>query len=97
MFEYEPGSELMTWRLPAWPITRVTKAQQLGRHRRHYLEYEGPVSGNRGEVRRVAAGACLVSCTSDGTWLVTLLNEPGRPTVSVSLVPQSSYVVSLLT
>lgn len=29
-------------------------------HRRIYLTYEGPVSGNRGSVRRVAQGRCQV-------------------------------------
>ena len=33
-------------------------AELIGDHRREYLEYEGPVSGGRGEVRRVAGGEC---------------------------------------
>src|SRR4029079_11706988 len=31
-------------------------AMQLGHHRRDYLELEGPLSGDRGTVMRVAAG-----------------------------------------
>lgn len=31
----------------------------LPAHRRQYLDYEGPVSGNRGEVKRVLGGICL--------------------------------------
>ena len=30
--------------------------EPLGEHRREYLTYEGPVSGGRGEVKRVAGG-----------------------------------------
>src|SRR5262245_13805374 len=57
-FMLEWGQALRTWRLaiqpdalgveiPAWP---------LGEHRIAYLDYEGPVSGNRGEVKRWDAG-----------------------------------------
>lgn len=31
---------------------------QLPGHRKHYLDYEGPVSGNRGEVKRIMGGTC---------------------------------------
>jgi len=31
---------------------------QLPCHRKHYLDYEGPVSGNRGEVKRIMGGTC---------------------------------------
>src|SRR2546429_2134698 len=96
MFEYEPGSDLITWRLPIWPITQVTRVTELGKHRRHYLDYEGPVSGDRGTVRRVATGACLVQHMNDG-WMVTLLNEPRRPTVMISLQDPAAYLASLLT
>lgn len=33
---------------------------RLPDHRRRYLEYEGPVSGDRGRVDRVAAGHCEI-------------------------------------
>lgn len=32
------------------------RAARLADHRRLYLDYEGPISGDRGEVRRVAEG-----------------------------------------
>ncbi len=32
-------------------------AEPLGDHRRDYLEYEGPVSGQRGRVTRIDAGS----------------------------------------
>ena len=31
-------------------------AQQLGHHRKSYLEYEGPLSGDRGQVHRIDSG-----------------------------------------
>lgn len=41
---------------PACSVQRF-KAEAMPDHRRAYLEYEGPVSGERGSVSRVAAGS----------------------------------------
>jgi hypothetical protein len=60
MFEREPKGALVTVRCTDWPPTRQTRFEHIGDHRRDYLEYEGPVSGNRGQVRRVEAGTCTV-------------------------------------
>jgi len=51
---------VVTFRL-ASPIHRLEPGQNLaaeriGEHRAMYLDYEGPVSGNRGTVSRLAAG-----------------------------------------
>ena len=56
LFERQPGGSLMTWRSVVWPVVDFTPLERLADHRREYLEYEGPVSGDRGEVRRVAGG-----------------------------------------
>ena len=56
MFESTPGSALLTWRSPTWPIIAATQTQRIDDHRRDYLQYEGPVSRNRGVVARVAQG-----------------------------------------
>ena len=52
----EAGDVLETWRLAAPPGTQAIDAAALGDHRRMYLDYEGPVSGKRGNVRRWDAG-----------------------------------------
>jgi hypothetical protein len=65
MLATDDAGPLMTWRLPRWPMEVGDVALPLPAHRRAYLDYEGPVSGNRGEVRRVAAGqAELIEKTS---------------------------------
>lgn len=48
----EAGAALHTWRLaqPPRPGARI-QATALPDHRIMYLDYEGPVSGNRGQVR----------------------------------------------
>ena len=56
MFETASGSALSTWRSSEWPVTATATITPIAEHRRDYLGYEGPVSGNRGTVRRVADG-----------------------------------------
>jgi hypothetical protein len=49
----EAGDSLRTWRLAAPPQAgKVVAATATLDHRRRYLDYEGPVSGNRGCVVR---------------------------------------------
>jgi hypothetical protein len=53
----EAGDVLRTWRLATTPDrNQPIKAESLGDHRKLYLDYEGPVSGNRGQVKRWDAG-----------------------------------------
>ncbi len=66
MFEVE--SVLWTWQLASFPADGVSgAARRIFDHRLVYLDYEGPVSGGRGEVRRLERGQY--------DWLV---QEPGR-------------------
>lgn len=51
-FMLEQAGVLRTWRLLASPDEQRSAAELLPDHRLAYLDYEGPVSGNRGEVRR---------------------------------------------
>ena len=55
-FETKPGSTLITWRSPTWPIANPTPLERLADHRREYLDYQGPVSNNRGQVHRIVGG-----------------------------------------
>jgi hypothetical protein len=71
----EEGDVLQTWSLaklpqgwsavteseplPAIATSNTVEAEQLADHRLAYLEYEGPVSGDRGSVRRLDAGTIV--------------------------------------
>src|SRR5262249_1618540 len=56
-FLLEAGPVLRAWRLLAEPAPGQTvPAQPNADHRLFYLDYEGPVSGDRGTVRRWDAG-----------------------------------------
>lgn len=72
MFETGPDSPLATWRSPTWPPLADTPLTPLPDHRRAYLTYEGPVSGGRGSVRRVASGRYAVRDTAGATLVVEL-------------------------
>ena len=53
----EAGAALQTWRLAEPPTAGLAiDAASLSDHRPAYLDYEGPVSGERGTVRRWDAG-----------------------------------------
>ena len=61
----ESGERLRTWRLLEAPAPEdVVRAQALADHRLLYLDYEGPVSGGRGEVRRWDLGVYTLAAES---------------------------------
>ena len=84
MIEHGAAHGLMTWRSPVWPIHQTVQLQALGEHRRDYLDYEGPVSGGRGYVRRVAAGTYLLSIDEQRqTLTLEFQTGPDRPTLVI--------------
>ena len=66
----------------AWPHTPIravppapgldVAAERLADHRPHYLDYEGPLSGDRGAVTRWDAGHYELESQSPARWVVTL-------------------------
>jgi hypothetical protein len=58
-FMLEMGDALRTWALDAEPAGSLSiTATALADHRAIYLEYEGPISGDRGQVTRWDWGDC---------------------------------------
>lgn len=56
-FLLEQGESCLTWRLLKSPDSLgEIPAEAIADHRLLYLDYEGPVSGNRGTVKRWDAG-----------------------------------------
>ncbi len=57
---------LLAWSIPTWPPPeQPVAAQRLPLHRRRYLDYEGPLSSNRGHVTRLDGGEFLTMDRSD--------------------------------
>jgi hypothetical protein len=71
------GELLATWQVLGDP-TKPDKtnhhwpARRIADHRRAYLEYEGPISGGRGEVTRVDRGTWRPIEQGPITWLIQL-------------------------
>jgi hypothetical protein len=65
----EAGEALCTWRLARPPLEpgETIAASKLADHRLHYLDYEGPVSGGRGTVKRWDAGSYVALGASGET------------------------------
>lgn len=75
-FMLEADDVLKTWALPQTPRPGVEMdCEALGDHRLAYLDYEGPLSGERGSVARWDCGAYLLERRSDTEWVVFLEGE----------------------
>ncbi len=69
----ETGDALRTWALEQEPTVGSTvNAEQLADHRLAYLDYEGPVSGERGNATRWDQGTYNVECERDDEIIVML-------------------------
>jgi hypothetical protein len=80
----EAGESLNTWALPQLPQPGVEiPCEALADHRLAYLDYEGPIAGDRGSVARYDHGVYTVQRQNDALWIVDLLGEnlSGRATL----------------
>src|SRR5512140_3262417 len=84
----DQGETLATWKFAAPPETAAAAplgGERIGDHRRVYLDYEGPVSGDRGHVSRHDHGTCLVADQTAAAWTVEFRGErlSGRYTLAL--------------
>lgn len=74
----ETAGVLATWQVSAppeqWGPDPIL-CERIFDHRLQYLTYEGPVSGGRGQVRRVEQGMFEVMRESDSRWDVRLIGQ----------------------
>jgi hypothetical protein len=68
----------------------IVEAEALGDHRRDYLEYEGPVSGERGQVTRIDSGVFETIDESRQSWQVELCGEHIRGRVTLKAGPEGA-------
>jgi hypothetical protein len=89
-FLLEEATSARTWRLLRKPcLNEPIAAEPLSAHRLMYLDYEGPVSNNRGVVRRVVEGRYAIdsisSSSSEGQTLrLQLLDNRFARTATIS-------------
>ena len=78
LLERQPGGALRSWRLLEEPVAgSCCPAEALPDHRRLYLDYEGPVSGDRGVVAQVDAGTYAPAADSGPEWRIRLSGRRG--------------------
>ena len=84
-FMLETDGVLATWALPRPPdATDPMIVEALPDHRLAYLDYEGPISGDRGSVTRWDCGTYLVERRGEAELVVTLAGGKltGRATLT---------------
>lgn len=94
LVDVDGSSLLATWRSDAWPIASPLTLLRQPDHRRIYLDYEGLLSGNRGQVRRVDAGPCHLVQLSADHWQ---LARPGAPTLDLLRLDPDHWQASPIT
>jgi hypothetical protein len=65
-------------------------AEQLADHRVVYLDYEGPVGGDRGRVTRLDSGTFTSIKESPDEWIVTLSGQTIRGRLILRRTPPTS-------
>ncbi len=88
MLEHE--GRLLTWAIAELPSATAQPADELAPHRLDYLSYEGPISNNRGEVKRVVEGEFdwLLQQADELAVQLHSLQLSGRLTLRRELVPR---------
>ena len=89
----EAGDVLQTWRLAQPPeSSSPIEATQLPDHRLLYLDYEGPVSGDRGRVSRWDAGRYVEDANSPaGTRILIMAGMKIRGKVRLERVEGTTW------
>ena len=86
---------LKTWALEAEPAAaRSISAAQLDDHRLAYLEYEGPVSGDRGHVTRWDHGSYEVRQWDEDRIVVVLAGQRWRCPATASHIDLARWNVA---
>jgi len=90
-FMLESGNVLRTWALQEEPHRGATvAAEALADHRLAYLDYEGPVSGNRGRVIRYDEGTYDLVCDTPTRVTVSLAGRALQCSATLERGPDDS-------
>lgn len=91
-FLLEQGASCRTWRLLQSPdSTSRIPAEAIADHRLLYLDYEGPVSGDRGHVTRWDCGTFEYQCQQSDKVIVLLHGRQIRGQVTLLQTDDGSW------
>jgi len=98
LVEQPDAAMLATWALDGPPVeSRPIPARRLPDHRPLYLDYEGPVSGDRGHVSRWDHGTCRIVERGEESWTVELHGEQTIGTAVLRRLPDGDWEFLLTT
>ena len=90
----QDDERLLTWELSEYPAAGSTlDATRLPDHRLKYLEYQGPISGNRGEVIQVLKGRLEWTTRDDGLMAARLHDCETIRHVEIRRIDNSRFTV----
>jgi hypothetical protein len=95
-FMLEAGDVLRTWRLTAPPaVGQQIAAEPSFAHRPLYLDYEGPISGGRGFVKRWDAGTFRWEADERDRVVVRVDGQKIRGSVSLTKASAGAWFLAL--
>ncbi|UCD29228.1 MAG: hypothetical protein JSV03_01735 [Planctomycetota bacterium] len=96
-FMFDMGELLATWQFRQDPCTleesdvsSPLQVRRLKDHRRDYLEYQGPISGDRGHVTRVLQGEYELVDRQPGSWTFRLAGGGFRGTYQLTVMADTA-------
>ena len=91
-FMLETGPVLLTWKLAAAPPASVSiPAEKSFDHRLMYLDYEGPISGDRGSVSRWDGGTFETLIEQENRRVIRLQGERLQGIVELVDHPETGW------
>jgi len=92
---FEDGIVLRTFACANEPLMGLTfQVDSIEDHRLAYLEYEGTVSGGRGDVQRWDCGDFTVKTESPGEWLLHVSGQRWQGNVRFAAGPDQRWTVT---
>ncbi|WP_442482261.1 DNA polymerase ligase N-terminal domain-containing protein [Aeoliella sp. SH292] len=98
----ERADDCWTWAIEILPAafggdsnSTSVSAIRLANHRKHYLDYEGPVSDGRGQVARVLTGTYELASQSEAHLDIEALIERERMRILLEQGNQQSWNLSI--
>lgn len=97
----EREDDCWTWAIEELPAafggeggSKCVPATRLANHRKHYLDYQGPVSGDRGVVTRVLTGTYEFVAQSETHLDLEASIEQERIRLTIEQIDQQSWTLS---
>jgi hypothetical protein len=75
---------------PAADAEDFVDAEQLGDHRHTYLNFEGPLTGDRGHVRRIDSGTYVTTLQASQEWHLKLEGGYLRGEITLTQSPNDT-------